>query len=162
MIDLSRVKLVLFDFDDTLCIHSKHWNHDSDGYNKAMFTGDTSWWERNSCEYSKEMMKLVNYCRDNGIDMGLISAVEFCATSVTKLDWVKQKYGVDMKNFCTSAGQSSKKDMVNYIIRAYGLEADSILFVDDYYSHVSQVASLGVQAASPMEIVNWANNKPIK
>lgn len=157
MINLSRAKLVLFDFDDTLCIHSNHYNFNADSYNKAMFTGDTSWWDSNGCEYSKQMMKLINYCRDNNIDMGLISAVEFCATADVKLGWVKQKYGVDMKNFCVSTGESAKKDMVSYIIRTYCLDANSILFVDDYYKHVSQVASLGVQVASPMEVVNWAN-----
>ncbi len=157
MINLSRAKLVLFDFDDTLCIHSNHYNFNADSYNKAMLTGDASWWERNGCEYNKAMMKLINFCRDNNIEMGLISAVEYCATATVKLDWVKQKYGVDMKNFCTSSKESAKKDMVSYLIRAYCLDENSILFIDDYYNHVSQVASLGVQVASPMEVVNWAD-----
>ena len=39
MIDLSRVKVALFDFDDTLCIHRKADNFDIESYNVAMVKG---------------------------------------------------------------------------------------------------------------------------
>ena len=47
MIDLDKLNYVLFDFDDTLCIHTrkKLLSYDSTDYMKSLLLND-SWWDK--------------------------------------------------------------------------------------------------------------------
>lgn len=154
MILLDEVKLVLFDFDDTLCIHKKH--HWEDGYAKsylnAMVSGDYTWWE--GCDYSKHMAAFMMACASRNIDMGLVSATSFHATSEAKIKWVEEKYGVSLKNY--SVGTSKDKvTIVDTLSNVLKLRAREILVIDDRYDVLDDIAAIGCQAASPMEVVNW-------
>lgn len=157
MIDLSGVKVALFDFDDTLCIHRKADNFDIGSYNVVMVKGEASYWDIMGSAPNKQMKAFMDKLSVDNVELGLISATSFMCTSVNKIEWVKRKYGYTLKNYCTG-DFDSKVQIIKALISADNLSPDEILFVDDLYSNVDAVAELGVQVATPMEVVNYINN----
>ena len=157
MVDLSRVKVALFDFDDTLCIHRKADNFGIESYNVAMVKGRVSYWDEMHSQPNKQMRVFMDKLSVNNVELGLISATSFMCTAVNKIEWVKLKYGRTLKNYCTG-DFDSKVQIIKALITADNLSPDEVLFVDDLYSNVDAVAELGVQVATPMEVVNYINN----
>lgn len=157
MTDLSRVKIALFDFDDTLCIHQKADNFVAEYYNVVMVEGRVSYWDEMHSQPNKQMKAFMDKLSVDNVELGLISATSFMCTAVNKIEWVKRKYGYTLKNYCTG-DFDSKVQIIKALISADNLSPDEILFVDDLYSNVDAVAELGVQVATPMEVVNYINN----
>lgn len=102
---LENLEMVLFDFDDTLCIHS----HRSDSYEELMeylsyiHSGETfpkSW---NKSKPNLQLKKFMDYLAYKNIPMGLISGVRDCKTAERKIKWVKENYGYLLENYCVSS-----------------------------------------------------------
>lgn len=58
MINLEKAKIVLYDFDDTLCIHEKHGLRNDTDYAAAMVNQDIGWWDKIGCEPTKQWKNL--------------------------------------------------------------------------------------------------------
>ena len=155
MIDLEKVKLAIFDFDDTLPIHTNHrpfTAEQAEDYHTRVLSGDITVWD--SCLVSDAMYDFVTMCLDKGIRTGLMSATDSYVHMVLKHDWVLLKYGVDMENFCV--GSSDRKaPMLEYIAKANNLDNNEILLVDDLYSTLESASNLGFQCASPIEVAAY-------
>lgn len=152
--------IVLFDFDDTLCIHSLHGNYDytDDEYIEAMINGDVDWWDRIGCLSNRHMKEFMDRCSKLGIRMGLISAVEMSCTAENKIEWVLRKYGYKLDNYCTS-DTDMKAKLVKIVANSSGVH--NVLFIDDLYSNLEKVADnlcSNVEVATPMEVVNYIEN----
>lgn len=154
MINLEKAKIVLYDFDDTLCIHKKHGLHNDTDYAAAMVNQDIEWWDKIGCEPNKAMEKFMNICANKDMEQGLISAVGFSISSTLKRMWVLQKYGIQLNDYCTGSFEGKAK-IIQGLIIAKNLSPENILFIDDYWKNLEMVAQLGVQVATPMEIVNF-------
>lgn len=157
MIDLGKVKVVLFDFDDTLCIHSDHVKKSDTEYGKAMVARDSTWWDKQGCQMNRQMKNFMDLCNKKGITMGLISAVDFSCTAEAKVNWVANKYHYVLRNFCTGSFEG-KKRIIQALLEGYEHKPENVLFIDDLYSNLEAVAELGVQTATPMEVVNYINS----
>lgn len=159
MINFDKLKLVLFDFDDTLCIHPYHHNYskkETEEYNKALMNGEypKSW---DSAKVSGAMLKFVKYCNQAGKEIGIISAVGNFKAASTKQSWAETVYGVDFENYCV--GESRKKaEQCTYIAKAKNLCYDEILIVDDWWELLADAADLGIQAATPIECTVWVED----
>ena len=159
MINLENVRLALFDFDDTLCIHKSHAHNDSKKnsikyYSNAVKLGAGIW--KNSSP-SKHMGVLLNHCKERNIRLGLISATGQSVCSKAKLEWVSNMYGLELENFCVDTAQS-KVLMLTALAEVYNLNADEILLVDDYTYNLVDAANAGFQACTPMEVVEYVEN----
>lgn len=158
MLVLENIKVVLWDFDDTLCIHKFH-GSDSDSehmYNvDVLLHGKDAWNTGKPNIYMKRFMKL---CSDKGIKQGLISSTTSYKHAIGKCDWVKDNYGVELENFCVGTFEA-KLDMMLAIADAYNYERDAILIVDDFWENLERAANNGFQACTPMEIVNFIIDK---
>lgn len=82
------------------------------------------------------MKKFMNLCYDKGIKQGLISSTTY-KHAVGKCDWVKDKYGVELENFCVGTFEA-KLDMMLAIADAYNYEMDEILIVDDFWENLRE------------------------
>lgn len=155
MLDIGKLKIVLFDFDDTLCIHSDHKSGGDDIYNTKIVAEDMSVW--GTCEINEQMAQFIKICKTKRIRLGLISiTASFCHMDM-KQRFVKQMYGIELENFCVGI-QEGKLDMLNAIAAAYGYQKDEIAIVDDYWYQLERAADAGFQAYSPMQIVNYVNS----
>lgn len=106
---------------------------------------------------NKQMKVFMDKLSIDKVELGLISATSFVCTSINKIEWVKLKYEYTLTNYCTGDFDNKVK-IIKALITANNLSPDEVLFVDDLYSNVDAVAELGVQVATPMEVVNYINS----
>lgn len=151
MINLFEIKFVVFDFDDTLCIHTGHGSGSERAYNKSMLIAKNPWKGSMINSHMKEFMQL---CEDRDIQMGLISATTSYPHMDRKHGWVFESYGFDLQNFCVGEADS-KLDMLIAIHDAYNIERNRILIVDDRYATLNMCEDAGFMTATPMEVVNF-------
>ena len=157
---LENLEMVLFDFDDTLCIHS----HRSDSYEELMEylscinsdkTFPESW---NNAKPNLQLKKFMDYLACKNISMGLISGVQDCKTAERKLKWVKENYGYLLENYCVSS-QEQKIIELKVLAKVNRLHANQIAIIDDMYSNLEKAESEGFIALSPMQVVNLFNEE---
>ena len=158
MINLDKIKIVLWGFDDTLCIHEFH-SGDSDSkrmYNfDVLFNGKDAW---NMCKPNIFMKKFMNLCLNKNIKQGLISTTISYKHATGKCEWVRENYGIELENFCVGT-YKAKIDMMLAISDAYDYEKYEILIVDGFGENLERAADNGFQACSPMEVVNYILDK---
>ena len=155
---LENLEMVLFDFDDTLCIHS----HRSDSYEELMeylsyiHSGETfpkSW---NKSKPNLQLKKFMDYLAYKNIPMGLISGVRDCKSAEIKIKWVKENYGYLLENYCVSS-QEQKIIELKVLAKVNRLHENQIAIIDDLYPNLEKAESEGFIALSPMQVVNLFN-----
>lgn len=153
MLNLKDLKVVFFDFDDTLCIHTHHkdWNY--------TFTKNTTpeIYDKHECKKNYQMKKFIELLAELGIEMHMISATsEICRP--VKLKWIEKNYGVTMIDSCTLQHSEKVAKMIEYCDN-HNIKYSQALFIDDIFSNVQEAYSCGLQACNPMEVVNFINER---
>lgn len=153
---LENLKMVLFDFDDTLAVHSQG-HRISDHLMKYMInvhSGSKELW--NTSKPNLQLKKFMDYLAYKNIPMGLISGVHNCKAAERKIEWVKENYGYSLENYCVSS-QEQKMIELSTIAEVNGFHESQIALVDDYYENLGNAEKMGFTTFSPMEIVNLVN-----
>lgn len=153
---LENLKMVLFDFDDTLAVHSQG-HRISDHLMKYMInvhSGSKELW--NTSKPNLQLKKFMDYLTYKNIPMGLISGVHDCKSAERKIEWVKENYGYSLENYCVSS-QEQKMIELSTIAEVNGFHESQIALVDDYYENLGNAEKMGFTTFSPMEIVNLVN-----
>lgn len=156
MINLEQVKIVFFDFDDTLCIHTEHSSLNEEIYDIQVATKGILTW--NTCETNEQIKIFMDICDQKGIKMALISTTKSFIHMMFKQKWVSEKYHYELENCCVGS-QEAKLDMIKAISAARGYKSCEVLFVDDYWYQTERIEDAGFLACSPMEIVNFVNQQ---
>lgn len=150
---LDNIAVVLFDFDDTLCIHT---NRVETGalkrLNKIKLLNNLSCW--GDCYISRHMKEFMNICKEKGIDMALCGGVESVVEAENKIKWVKDNYGVELKNLCVSTPEE-KVEMAISLAGKSGIDPENVLMVDDWWYVLTIMQDNKVASCSPMYIVNY-------
>ena len=155
---LENLEMVLFDFDDTLAVHSQG-HRISDHlmeYLSYIHSGETfpkSW---NKSKPNLQLKKFMDYLAYKNIPMGLISGVRDCKTAERKIKWVKENYGYLLENYCVSS-QEQKIIELKVLAKVNRLHENQIAIIDDLYPNLEKAESEGFVALSPMQIVNMFN-----
>lgn len=164
MKSLENIKLVAFDFDDTLFAHRAHYPDTPSDHiqylvaclrsSKKLIPRGSLW---GSCSTNSAFEEFMEYCETQDIIMGLISwtAASVCATE--KINFVKEKYHHTIENWCVGS-IDEKIQMLKVLAEVYRLENDQILIIDDSVHVLANANAEGFQAASPIEFVNYWNN----
>lgn len=153
---LENLKMVLFDFDDTLAVHSQG-HRISDHLMKYMInvhSGSKELW--NTSKPNLQLKQFMDYLAYKNIPMGLIGGVHDCKAAERKIEWVKENYGYSLENYCVSS-QEQKMIELTTIAEVNGLHESQIALVDDYYENLGNAEKMGFTTFSPMEIVNLVN-----
>lgn len=152
MLDLDNIRVALFDFDDTLCVHTKRPYASAlppEEYSQAVLSGGNPW------PYGVApavMQQFVAKCHALDIHLGLLSATSTYTRAEAKVDWVTEHYGVVMRNYCV--GLNGPKVMVlNEVARYFSVKPEQVLFVDDVFEYLEAASKEGFTACSPMECV---------
>lgn len=152
MIDLEKVKMVLWDFDDTLCIHTRHTSAKDEfdtEFNVKVLRGDDPYV---NCIVNEDLVSILRDIAKRGIRQGLISATRCYIHAKNKATWVREMYGVPFDNYCVGDFRMKCGIMIA-IAQANGWQHDEILIVDDYYKNVTEAADCGFQSATPLEMI---------
>ena len=154
MLDIKKIKIIMWDFDDTLCFHSDHTSpldeFDTE-YNVGVLLGKDVY---STCTMNYTIKRFIDYAKRENKRQGLISGVDCFIHAKNKENWVKEHYGIELENYCVSS-QEMKLGMLIAVAKAFGYARDEILLVDDMCSNLERAANNGFQAASPVEVINF-------
>ena len=138
-INLDNIKVVIFDFDDTLAIHkdkdfSKKRRESENKYLgyylNAYKYPDTFYEDIEPCIKSEILYKFINNLRNNGIKMYCLSGMKFSFHLKAKQNFINKYYGQDIE-IISSSSQELKVDGVKIISKLNNCNLDEILFIDD-------------------------------
>lgn len=152
-IDLSNIKVVIFDFDDTLAIHkdkefSKHRSESEENfvnfylnaYNKPNCFYD----EIEPCIKSEILDVFIKELRKRNIKMYCLSGMNFTFHLKAKQSFINKYYGEDIEILSTSS-QELKLKGVKIIQKINNCNLDEILFIDDRKDVIELLTQNGVK-----------------
>ena len=158
MINGSKLKVVVFDFDDTLCIHAQHGSF-VEGRTRNYFSSvmkDHSWWDSIQSKPSAALKVLIDFLKEREIPMYLCSVIESSIHGIRKVEWVAEKYGVTMSNLCVKSPEY-KIDACVALADHLNVARESILIVDDYHRVIEWAENAGFQSATPIEAIEFSD-----
>lgn len=138
-INLENIKVVAFDFDDTLAIHKdkdfcNHRRESEDKYLSyylnAYQNPDTFYEDIEPCIKSEVLYNFINKLRNKGIKMYCLSGMKFSFHLKAKQYFINKHYGRDIEIIST-ASQELKYDAIKIIKKLNNCRLEEILFIDD-------------------------------
>lgn len=165
-IDINKIKVAIFDYDDTLAIHKdkdffKHRSESKEkflNYYKNAYLNSDSFYEKiEPCTKSELLYKLINILRSNGVKMYCLSGMEFSFHLKAKQSFINKYYGDDIE-VISCQSQEQKVDGVKIIQRINNCKLNEILFVDDMEKNVINLNNLGVYALLADDVETLLNN----
>lgn len=160
MIKLEKIKMILWDFDDTLCFHSDHRSVKDKfdtSYNIKVLSGKNAW---ENCRPNTSIKQFMHLAQSKSIRQGLISGCSSYVHMIKKQEWVYKHYNINLENFCVCS-QDMKLGIIKAIAEVNNYKPEEILFVDDMWENLEKVADLGYQSCSPVEVINFLDYSQI-
>lgn len=161
-INLSKLKVVIFDFDDTLAIHkdADYKKHRGESEDKRLvfcvnaYQNSEDFYENiEPCLKSKVLYKFINELRNKNIKMYCLSGMSFSFHFKAKQSFINRHYGDDIE-LISSASQELKLPGVKIIKRIVDCELNEILFIDDNKEVIELMKSNGINAFLVNELVD--------
>ena len=159
-INLDNIKIVIFDFYDTLAIHKdkdylKHRNESEekrlDYYLNAYQNPEIFYEKIEPCVKSKILSNLINELRSKNIKMYCLSGMKFSFHFKAKQNFIKKHYGDDIE--LVSAGtQQLKLDGIKIIQRMNNCSLDETIFIDDYKDTINYLNDNGIKTIDVNDI----------
>jgi len=158
--DLSNIKVVIFDFDGTLAIHKdkdfvKHRNENIDKrlnyYANAYQNPSNFYVDIEPCDRSEVLYNLIQELRNRNIKMYCLSGMKFSFHFKAKQDFINTQYGEDIE--LVSVGtQELKLDGIKIISKLNKYSLDEILYIEDLEDTVKFLKSNSINVINVNEI----------
>ena len=138
-IDLSSIKVAIFDFDDTLAIHKdkdylKHRNENEENllnyYLNAYLNPESFYETIESCSICDSLQNLIKNFETKGVKMYCVSGMKFSFHLKAKQTFIDKYYGNDIEVISTSE-QELKLKGIRVLAKLNNCKLNEILFVDD-------------------------------
>lgn len=158
-IDLSSIKVAIFDFDDTLAIHKdkdylKHRNENEEhllNYYLNAYLNPGSFYETiEPCSICDSLQNLIKNFETKGVKMYCVSGMKFSFHLKAKENFVHKYYSNDIE-VISARSQESKCDAVKIIKRINNCDLNEILFIDDNKENIIRFNNMGINAYTPKE-----------
>ncbi len=153
-INLKNVKVVIFDFDDTLAVHKdkdfcKHRSESEDKYLgyylNAYLKPNTFYEDIETCIKSEALYNFILDLRNKGIKMYCLSGMKFSFHLKAKQAFINKYYGDDIEVIST-ASQELKVDGVKIIQKLNDCKLEEILFIDDRQDVIDILRNNGINS----------------
>lgn len=153
-IDLSNIKVVIFDFDDTLAIHKDKYFTKTrreteekflEFYKNAYQNPAKFYEEIEPCEVSEVLFKLINELREKNIKMYCLSGMKFSFHLKAKQYFLDKHYGKGIEVLCTSS-QELKLIGVKILSKIEECKLDEMLLIDDRKDVIESLKDMGAKA----------------
>ena len=137
--DLNKIKVAIFDFDDTLAIHKdkdyiKHRNESEenllDYYLKAYLNPESFYETIEPCDISEPIFKLITILRKNNVKLYCVSGMKYSFHLKAKEYFIHKYYGNDIE-LISSRNQELKIGAAKIISKINNCNLEEVLFVDD-------------------------------
>lgn len=153
-LNLDNIKVVVFDFDDTLAIHRdknfvKHRNENEDKrlnyYSNAYQNPNNFFEDIELCDRSEVLYNLIEELRNKHIRMYCMSGMKFSFHFNAKKNFINKNYGNDIE--LVSVGtQELKLDGIKIIAKVNNCNLNEILFIEDLDDTVIYLRCNGINA----------------
>lgn len=162
-INLENIKIVIFDFDDTLAIHkdkdySKHRTESEEKrlgyYLNAYKNPDTFYEDIEPCVRSELLYNFINDLRNKNIKMYCLSGMKFSFHLKAKQNFINKHYGNDIEVISAST-QELKLDGVKIIQKFNNCNLEEILFIDDRDDVINLLNSNGIKSILVKDIEGY-------
>ena len=159
-IDLSNIKVAIFDFDETLAIHKdkeylKHRNENEENlinyYLNAYLNPETFYETIEPCSISKKIQELIKKLEIKGVKIYCVSGMKFSFHLKTKENFVHKYYSNDIEVISTRT-QELKCEAVKILKCINDCKVHELLFVDDIEENIIRFHDIGIYAFTPKEI----------
>ena len=159
-VDLNNIKLVIFDFDDTLAIHRnkdylKHRNENEDkrlGYYLNAYKNPNTFYEEiEPCDRSEILYNFINELRSKNIKMYCLSGMKFSFHFKAKQNFINKHYGNDIE-LISAGNQELKLDGIKIISKVNNCNIDEILFVEDLEDTINHLNNNGIKTINVNEL----------
>ena len=153
-INLENIKVVIFDFDDTLAIHKdkdfcKHRRESEDkylGYYLNAYQNPNIFYEDiETCIKSEVLYNFIIDLRSKGVKMYCLSGMKFSFHLKAKQAFINKHYGNDIEIIST-ASQELKVDGVKIIQKLNDCKLEEILFIDDRQDVIDILSKNGINS----------------
>ena len=161
-IDLSHIKMAIFDFYDTFAIHKyrdfmkKHFEAGEESKNNYYFNAykdPAGFYEKiEPCERSEVLYRLILILRERGIKLYCLSGMKFSFHLKAKQAFLDKHYGKGIE-VISAASQEHKLQGVRVLQKTVNCRADEVLFVDDRKTVIELLRAGGVTGLLADEIV---------
>ena len=158
--NLDNIKVVIFDFDDTLAIHHdkeylKHRNESEEKrlsyYLNAYKNPETFYQDIEPCDRSEVLYNFINELRNKNIKMYCLSGMKFSFHFKAKQNFINKHYGDDIE-LISASSQQLKLDGIKIIQKLNNCNLEEILFIEDLEDTINYLNDSGVQCISVNEI----------
>ena len=155
--DLDKIKVAIFDFDDTLAIHKdvdykKRRNESEENlinYYLNAYLNPNSFYEIiEPCSISQPIFKLINILRKNNVEIYCVSGMKFSFHLEAKEYCVHKYYGNDIK-IISSRNHELKVVAAKIISKINNCDLNEILFVDDMKENIIDLNKAGINGILP-------------
>ena len=159
-LDLDNIKIVIFDFDDTLAIHRdkdfvKHRNERVDKrlnyYANAYQNPNNFYIDIESCDRSDVLYNLIQELRKRNIKMYCLSGMKFSFHFKAKQDFINTQYGDDIELISVGT-QELKLDGIKIISKLNKCNLDEVLYIEDLEDTVNFLKSNGINVINVNEM----------
>lgn len=159
-INLDNIKVVIFDFDDTLAIHKdknymKKRNKSEENllnyYYKAYENPDLFYEEIEPCNVSIAIQNFINHLRSKKIKMYCVSGMQFSLHLKAKEYFVHKYYGDDIE-VISSKNQKLKVEATKIIGMINKCKLNEILFIDDIKNNVIRFNDFEINSVLPEDV----------
>ena len=159
-IKLNKIKIAIFDFDDTLAIHQdkeffKHRNESESNflsYFKNAYTKSNSFYDTiEPCSVLEPLYKLVKFFEKSRVKMYCVTGMQFSFNIKAKEAFVHNNYSDKIEVISTNS-QKSKVEAIKIIRKLNACKLNEILFVDDLEENIARFKDMGVKALLPNEV----------
>lgn len=159
-IDLNAIKVVIFDFDDTLAIHKnrdyvKQRNENKETLLNYYYNGylnpDTFYDVIEPCSISNQLKKVVEICEIQGIKTYCVSGMKFSFHLRAKENFLHKYYSKNIE-VISARSQELKCDAIRIIQRINNCNLNEIVFIDDIKDNVIRFNNMGIHGFLPEEI----------
>lgn len=159
-IDLRKIKLAIYDFDDTLAIH-----RDRDYVQHRKELGELTYFEKaycnpenfydeiDPCDVSENMLNLTAYLRLHNVKMFCLSGMRMSIHAQAKQEFINKHYGNDIQ-LVSASSQEGKVEVVQILQKVNGCSPDEVLFVDDLHKVIDLINSQGFNGILVTEVHN--------
>lgn len=159
-INLNNIKLVIFDFDDTLAIHkdkdfSKHRRESEENFVNFYYNAYTNpncfYDEIEPCTRSEVLYNLIDVLRSKNIKMYCLSGMKFSFHLKAKQSFINKYYGEDIEVISTSS-QELKLKGLKILQKISNCNLNEILLIDDRQDVVDLLIENGIRGINVKDL----------
>lgn len=155
---LKGIKVVLFDYDDTLCIHDNFLTErrSSEEWWDSCFRDNGEWYtDEYQCKASKQMDRFALDIQKLGIPMHILTWSNTNMHEFARRRFLQINYEANFDRIFIVGERHIKVKLAEQLCRHMGISKYELLLVDDHPMTREEFKDAGFQVTSPSSVMVW-------